>query len=60
MPHLGQGVEHGVLLVLLQRVAQAREYQHAHAATLSSEQSLPGQHPSAPQQEDYLFVIYLF
>ena len=34
---LGQGVEHGVLLVLLQRVAQAREYQHAHAATLTCE-----------------------
>ena len=38
-PHLGQGVEHGVLLVLLERVAQARKYQHAHTATVTSEQS---------------------
>ena len=38
---LGQGVEHGVLLVLLQRVAQAREYQHAHADRHREQQQLP-------------------
>ena len=38
---LGQGVEHGVGLVLLQGVPQASEYQHPHAHCHRQQQQLP-------------------
>ena len=40
---LGQGVEGGVGLVLLQRVRQTREYEHAHADRHREQQQLPSQ-----------------
>ena len=38
---LGQGVEHGAGLVLLQRVGQTSEDQHAHAHSHREQQQLP-------------------
>ena len=41
MSHLGQGVEHGAGLVLLQRVGQTSEDEHAHADRHREQQQLP-------------------
>ena len=40
---LGQGVEGGAGLILLQGVGQAREYQHPHADSHGQQQQLSGE-----------------